>query len=124
MQRTTPTPEELARLRDLLEQLAGQRELLDEIDEAERLRLLQAAGALVRPSRDALKAAVRARRRAPKDRQRSHDAAIVARTGMRTALRQSVYVAPAELPADGEAPAARLVEPRACYVCKEDYTEV
>jgi NAD(P)-dependent dehydrogenase (short-subunit alcohol dehydrogenase family) len=115
--------DELARLCQILESLGDRRELLDQIPEAERLRLLQAAGALVHPGRHALKHAARARRRQRREARREHDASLVQQTGMRTALRASVYVAPqpsAPLPG----PVRRLIEPRACYVCKADYDEV
>ncbi len=115
-------PDEIARLCALLERLGARREEFDAIDAESRLRLLRAAGSLARPSREVLREASRTRRRARRAARRDHDTAVVASTTIRTTLRMPVYVAPPE--AGQEPPRARLVEPRACYVCKDDYTDV
>jgi NAD(P)-dependent dehydrogenase (short-subunit alcohol dehydrogenase family) len=120
MDRTTP--EEIARACAVLESLSERRELLDDLSEDDRLRLLRAAGALARPSREALKDAARRRRRLRRDARREHDAELVNASGMRAALRQAVYNEPSVPPPISDA--ARLAEPRNCYVCKHDYDQL
>jgi NAD(P)-dependent dehydrogenase (short-subunit alcohol dehydrogenase family) len=115
--------DDLTRLIETLESLGANRRQLDDLDEETRLRLLRAVGAIARPSREALKDASRARRRARRDGRRTHDAKLVMKTGMRAALRQPVYTAPPEA-AHAAAPRERLREPRACYVCKTDFVEL
>ena len=118
-----PSKDELERLCALLEDLGSRRETLDLLGHDDRLRLMRAAGVLVWPNRDALKNASRARRRKTLSDRRGRDAEIVAATGMRTALRASVYVAPT-IPAPEGEPGPQLEEPRQCYVCKADFNEL
>ena len=120
-----PGAEELQRLSAILEAIGERRELLDELDDGTRLRLLKAAGAVALPTREALKGASRHRRRERKNAKRTQDATLFESTKIRTTLRMPVYVAPVEDPAlsdGGTRP--RLAEPRACYVCKADFDEV
>jgi NAD(P)-dependent dehydrogenase (short-subunit alcohol dehydrogenase family) len=115
--------DELTRLIERLESLGDHRQQLDALDEETRLRLLRAAGAIARPSREALKDASRARRRARRDGRRTHDATLLGKTGMRASLRERIYAAPPE-ETESDAPRERLTEPRACYVCKADFVEL
>jgi len=115
-------PSDIARLTALLEALADSREEVGGIDEELRVRLLKAAGRVSRPDHALRKQAWRARRRERKAEKRAHDAAVVRATQMRTTLRQPVYRAPEEVEVPSGLP--RLLEPRACYVCKADYHDV
>ncbi len=119
-----PATDELVRISEVLEAIGEHRELLDPLDDETRLRLLRAAGAVARPTRQALKDASRARRRERRDNKRTHDTTLVEGTRIRTTSRLPVYVAPAEESSPLPAERVRLAEPRACYVCKEDFDEV
>ncbi|OGS12246.1 MAG: oxidoreductase [Elusimicrobia bacterium RIFOXYA2_FULL_58_8] len=129
-------PEDLAeRLRaaaELLEAVAGNRELLAGVSEAEQLRLLKAAGQVSRPDS-------RARRRLVKEYGRRRKAAKTERaesalnqTGIRRLRRQTVFTTPnAHPPAGfeqkeitGDPEFREIHEEQNCYICKKNYSQL
>jgi NAD(P)-dependent dehydrogenase (short-subunit alcohol dehydrogenase family) len=139
---STPALSLADRLRDvtaLLERIAGDRRVLDELPEADRDRLLRAIAYVYSPDRYA-------RRRQTKDETRKRKAsrveqqdALKASSAIRTLHRKPAVTTPNVFPpegfapqdierdddaeADAEAP-RESVEPQHCYVCKARYTVI
>jgi len=116
---------------DVLEELAADRTLLADIPEADRNRLLNAAGHVSRPDaierRRLLKVMKRKRRAEKVEREES----LLAATGIRKLRRQPVFItSPNVFPPTepdiraNEEPIPDTEEDRCCYVCKTRYTAV
>jgi NAD(P)-dependent dehydrogenase (short-subunit alcohol dehydrogenase family) len=110
----------------LLRSLVEDRTRLASIDESLRHELLKSAGELSRPDRQARRALQRAFRRHDRTMKRTHDEKLLAATGMRSAQRTSIFVAPppALPPVDSHEDGPELVEPRDCYVCKASFRKL
>jgi len=124
-----------ARLRDaaaLLEAVAADRALLAVLPDDERQRFISAAGEVFCPDvsarRKLTKAMVRRRQTATAER----DGALLAGTGIRRLRQKPVFTTPNVFPPRGftqhevaDDPAFReVVEPRNCYICKQDYSTI
>ena len=130
-QETNSLPERLRAAADLLETIAADRSLLAEIPEADRNRLLNAAGRVSRPDalsrRQLLKVVKRKKRIDKVERAES----VLAETGIRKLRRQPVFITSPniyppksdELLTNGE-PVPEIEEPRKCYVCKKEFSTV
>ena len=118
---------------DLLEQLVADRTLLSDIAEADRNRLLNAAGRISRPDalsrRQLLKVVKRKKRKEKVEREE----VLLASTGIRKLRREPVFItSPNVFPPSpreeeeriDEQPHGETEEPRCCYVCKQKYTTV
>ena len=117
---------------ELLESIASNRELLAGVSEAERTRLLTAAGQISRPDarmrRQLVKASKRHRKAAKSERAES----VLNQTGIRKLRRQTVFTTPnVHPPLDFEQkeieddPEFReVVEEQNCYICKQDYAQL
>ncbi|HWL38918.1 MAG TPA: SDR family oxidoreductase, partial [Gemmatimonadaceae bacterium] len=116
---------------DVLEQIAADRTLLADIAEAERNRLLNAAGRISRPDaldrRQLLKVVKRKKRAEKVQREES----LLASTGIRKLRREPVFItSPNVFPPREEKdpvqehPQGETDEPRVCYVCKNRYTTI
>jgi NAD(P)-dependent dehydrogenase (short-subunit alcohol dehydrogenase family) len=117
-----PGPDDLRRLRELLEAVADDRALLAGLPEDERRRLLVAAGRTVHPETEQKRSLVKAFRRAKRRRVAAHDRSLLAGTGIRAGREAGVFVPPPRLLPGAETERPReLLEPRSCYVCKADY---
>src|SRR5512143_1668767 len=120
-----PTPDELRRVREMLEAVAADRSVLATLPEDERRRLLVAAGRTVHPETDQKRRLVKAFRRAKRRRAEAHDRSLLAATGIRSARAPEVFVPPPRVLPGGEAGRPReLLEPRSCYVCKAEYRQL
>ena len=114
----------LERLRaaaELLEQLADDRELLNQLPAQDRARLLRAAAELYNPDklarREKLKAAERERS------QRVGD--VLENTGIRTLRRKPVFTTPNVFPPpDSEPQSTEVPDSPHCYVCKQHYSVI
>jgi NAD(P)-dependent dehydrogenase (short-subunit alcohol dehydrogenase family) len=116
---------------DLLEQIVADRSLLADIPEADRNRLLNAAGRVSRPDalgrRQLLKVVKRKKRAEKVQREES----VLASTGIRKLRREQVFITSpniyppksTELLTSGD-PLPETEEPRVCYVCKERFSTV
>src|SRR6267154_264746 len=116
---------------DLLEKLVSDRSLLADIPEADRNRLLNAAGRVSRPDalgrRQLLKVVKRKKREEKVQRAES----VLAATGIRKLRREPVFITSpniyppksAELLTSGE-PLPETEDPRKCYVCKKEFSTV
>jgi NAD(P)-dependent dehydrogenase (short-subunit alcohol dehydrogenase family) len=117
---------------ELLESIASNRELLAGVSEAERTRLLSAAGQISRPDarmrRQLVKASKRQRKAAKSERAES----ALNQTGIRKLRRQTVFTTPNVHPPVGfeqkeiaDDPEFReVVEEQNCYICKQDYAQL
>ena len=116
---------------DVLEQLVADRTLLADIAEADRNRLLNAAGRISRPDaidrRQLLKVVKRKKRAEKVQREES----LLASTGIRKLRREPVFItSPNVFPPREEEetvpdqPLLETDEPRSCYVCKQKYTTI
>jgi NAD(P)-dependent dehydrogenase (short-subunit alcohol dehydrogenase family) len=123
--------ERLRAAADLLETIAADRSLLADIPEADRNRLLNAAGRVSRPdalSRRQLLKVVKRKKRVDKV-QRAES--VLAETGIRKLRRQPVFITSPniyppkskELLTNAE-PIPEIEEPRKCYVCKKQFSTV
>jgi len=116
---------------DLLETIVADRSLLAEIPEADRNRLLNAAGRVSRPDalgRRQLLKVVKRKKRADKV-QRAES--VLASTGIRKLRRQPVFItSPNIYPPKSDdlltnaEPLPETENPRKCYVCKKDFSTV
>jgi NAD(P)-dependent dehydrogenase (short-subunit alcohol dehydrogenase family) len=124
-------PERLRAAADLLETIVADRSLLAGIPEADRNRLLNAAGRVSRPdalSRRQLLKVVKRKKRAEKV-QRAET--VLASTGIRKLRREPVFITspniyppkPKELLTNSE-PVPETEDPRKCYVCKREFSTV
>ena len=116
---------------DLLEKIVADRAFLADIPEADRNRLLNAAGRVSRPDalgrRQLLKVVKRKKRAEKVQREES----VLASTGIRKLRREPVFITSpniyppksSELLTSGE-PLFETEEPRKCYVCKKEFSTV
>jgi NAD(P)-dependent dehydrogenase (short-subunit alcohol dehydrogenase family) len=122
-----PGPEDLRRLRELLEAVAADRTLLAQLPEEERRRLLVAAGRAVHPETEQKRRLVKAFRKAKRRRTEAHDRSLLAGTGIRAAREAEVFTPPPRLLPAGppeSTPPRELQDPRSCYVCKAEYRQL
>jgi NAD(P)-dependent dehydrogenase (short-subunit alcohol dehydrogenase family) len=122
---------ELRAVTEALERIAADRGLLHQLPLEDRVRLLTAAGEVFCPD-------VADRRRHTKVKLKRHKAAsarkdeeILQETGIRALRRQTVFTTPNVFPPrefaqeDNADPDFReILEPRNCYICKQDYDQV
>ena len=124
-------PERFRAAAELLEKIVADRSLLADIPEADRNRLLNAAGRVSRPDalgRRQLLKVVKRKKRAEKVQREEN---VLAATGIRALRRQPVFITSpniyppksTELLTSGE-PVPETEEPRKCYVCKKEFSTV
>jgi NAD(P)-dependent dehydrogenase (short-subunit alcohol dehydrogenase family) len=123
--------ERLRAAADLLETIVDDRSLLADIPEADRNRLLNAAGRVSRPDalgrRQLLKVVKRKKRAEKVERAES----VLAATGIRKLRREPVFITspniyppkPKELLTSGD-PVPETEDSRKCYVCKKEFSTV
>ena len=127
--------EMLDRLRaatEALEAVADDRSMLWRLPEAERIRLLNAAGDVFSPDVELRRRQSKARRRRDRVDKVQRDEDILADSGIRRLRAKPVYTTPNVFaPGDfqqhdvgGDAAFREAVEPQHCYVCKQMFTEV
>jgi NAD(P)-dependent dehydrogenase (short-subunit alcohol dehydrogenase family) len=141
---TDPTAlsEQLRLATDLLERVIADRALLAGLSAAERRRLTQAAGQVFHPDAASRRRLIKTIDRLQRADKTQRDDELLAETGIRSLRRKPVFTTPREFapkqfaphdaapgsPGDAEAPRSEPVatglEARACYVCKQRYTDV
>jgi NAD(P)-dependent dehydrogenase (short-subunit alcohol dehydrogenase family) len=117
---------------ELLESIASNRELLAGVSEAERTRLLSAAGRISRPDALARRQLVKATKRQRKAGKSQRAEKALNQTGIRKLRRQTVFTTPNVFPPTGfkqieieKNPDFReVVEEQNCYICKQDYATI
>jgi NAD(P)-dependent dehydrogenase (short-subunit alcohol dehydrogenase family) len=125
--------ERLKAAADLLEQLVADRTLLADIPEADRNRLLNAAGRISRPDALARRQLLKVVKRKKRVEKVQREEGLLASTGIRKLRREPVFITspnvfpPRQEEEDehiGEQPLRDTEEPRSCYVCKQKYTTI
>jgi NAD(P)-dependent dehydrogenase (short-subunit alcohol dehydrogenase family) len=117
---------------EILEMAVGNRALLAELSEAERTRLLTAAGAIYCPDVNERRRLVKAKVRRRKAEKIQRDESKLNETGIRKLRREKVFTTPnILLPKDfqqqeiADDPDFReVVEPQNCYTCKKNYSTI
>ncbi len=123
------------RLRDaaeLLESIIADRALLAGVPEAERNRLLQAAGEVSRPDAIRRRQLVKETKRHRKAHKVRREESVLSETGIRKLRRETIFTTPNVFPPREfeqqdvlDDPEFReALEPQNCYVCKQNYTEI
>lgn len=119
---------EVRRCTELLRLIVADRGVLASVPLEMRQDLLIAAGQVSRPQSFQEKRLVKTLRRVRRTGEEAQDRESRAVTGIRQAREASVFVAPAlALPGEGGEPAKaprELKKPRACYVCKLEFTRL
>jgi NAD(P)-dependent dehydrogenase (short-subunit alcohol dehydrogenase family) len=125
-------PERMQAAAELLESIAGNRELLAGVSEAERTRLLSAAGRISRPDAVARRQLVKATKRQRKASKSLRAENALNQTGIRKLRRQTVFTTPNVFPPtdfkqieiENNPDFHEAVEEQNCYICKQDYTAI
>jgi NAD(P)-dependent dehydrogenase (short-subunit alcohol dehydrogenase family) len=125
-------PERLRAAAELLESIATNRELLAGVSEAERMRLLQAAGQISRPDARARRQLVKASKRDRKAAKSQRAESVLNQTGIRKLRRQTVFTTPNVFPptdfkqieVENNPEFREVLEEQNCYICKQDYTQL
>jgi len=119
--------DEIQRCVDLLDDLVKNSVELAHLTKEQRIAILKAAGEISRPDRDEIRKRKKDRIRLKKQRIDDHERKLRRTTGIRTAREAAVFSAPkAILHADKHSAflEQELINPRACYICKTEFTKV
>src|SRR3990170_6137245 len=123
--------ERLRAAADVLEELAADRTLLANIPEADRNRLLNAAGHVSRPDAIERRRLLKVMKRKRRQEKVQREETLLANTGIRKLRRQPVFITSPNIFPPGEEemrareePIPETEEDRCCYVCKTRYTTV
>jgi NAD(P)-dependent dehydrogenase (short-subunit alcohol dehydrogenase family) len=118
--------ERLCAVTELLEQIAMDWGLLDQLPADERRRLHQAVAQVYNPDPIARRKRVKANERERKTAAEKKDEAVLKDTGIRTLRRRPAITTPNVFPPEGFAPEdvhdRDAIDERHCYVCKQHYT--
>lgn len=93
----------------------------------QKVALLKAAGEISRPDKYELRKRHRDRDRLKRQNIDDHERSARAATGIRSARQEAVFVAPLQIThifEHANSKAMTLVKPRACYVCKAEFTRL
>ncbi len=123
------------RLRDaaeLLESIINDRALLAGVPEAERNRLLQAAGEVSRPDAIKRRQLVKETKRHRKANKVKREESVLSETGIRKLRLQTIFTTPNIFPpqdfeqhdVDSDPEFREALEPQNCYVCKQNYAQI
>ncbi|MEJ0088937.1 MAG: SDR family oxidoreductase [Limisphaerales bacterium] len=127
-----PLKERMQAAAELLENIASNRELLAEVSETERTRLLQAAGQISRPDARARRQLVKVSKRDRKVAKSQRAEKALNQTGIRKLRRQTVFTTPNVFPpadfkqieVENDPDFHEAVEEQNCYICKQDYSTI
>jgi NAD(P)-dependent dehydrogenase (short-subunit alcohol dehydrogenase family) len=112
---------ELRAITGLLERIAADRSLLDQLSPDERKRFHQAVADVYNPDPVARRKMVKAAERSRSAAQTERDEAALHETGIRTLRRKPIFTTPNVFPPENFEPNESL-EPQHCYVCKQKYS--
>jgi NAD(P)-dependent dehydrogenase (short-subunit alcohol dehydrogenase family) len=121
------SPEAIQGCIDVLKDLAANSVELAHLPDDQRIALMAAAGRISRPDKDELSKRSRDRRHLKHQRVDEHERKVRAATGIRSAREASVFIAPQKIDRIAHQPSVEpleLINPRSCYVCKEEFTRV
>src|SRR5438477_512647 len=121
--KTRYSPEQIQACIELLEYFVKNGEELICLSTEQKIALIAAAGLVSRPDRDEV-----LKRRINKAKLKRqvidrHERRVRAATGIRSARQAEVFKAPERIAANGhnQISVLKLINPRACYVCKEEF---
>ena len=121
---------------EVLEAVARDPAVLEQLSKAERIRLRTAAGDVFAPDVELRRQRVRARKRRERAEKLERDEAALSQTGIRTLRAKPVFTTPNVFAPEGFVPAdlegdaeegpyfAAVEDLQHCYVCKQKYTQV
>lgn len=115
---------------ELLESIARDRALLAGLPEADKARLLQAAGRVSRPDAVDRRRLVQATKRERKIAKANRAESVLSNTGIRKLRRETVFMTPNVFPptdfeqhdVESDPDFREAVEPQNCYICKKDFS--
>lgn len=117
--------DDLRQCLQVLESVAQDTLLLNQLESAERVRLLVAAGRTIHPDQFEVRRRIKALRREKRENKRNSDREVRAKTSIRALRTDSVFVAPPRLIGSTEIKGrGDLLKPRACYICKVEYSRL
>ena len=116
----------------LLESIASDRALLAGLPEADRTRLLAAAGRVSRPDAVDRRRLVQATKRERKVAKANRAETVLSNTGIRKLRRETVFMTPNVFPpadfeqreVESDPDFRETVHPQNCYICKKDFTAI
>lgn len=110
----------------IIESLLGDTDLLFELPEEKRVKLMKAAGLLSRPSREEFQRRRKSAKKAAERKKREREKHARKETGIRSAREASVFIAPKflEMPEQDKKIIPDFESPRNCYVCKAEFTKL
>jgi NAD(P)-dependent dehydrogenase (short-subunit alcohol dehydrogenase family) len=114
---------ELRSVMGLLERIAADHSLLNQLPPDERKRFHQAIADIYNPDPVARRKRVKAAERARSAAQAERDEAALHETGIRTLRRKPIFTTPNFFPPENVEP-NEAIEPQHCYVCKQKYTSI
>ncbi|HEY5042015.1 MAG TPA: SDR family oxidoreductase [Verrucomicrobiae bacterium] len=117
---------------EILEKAAGNRALLAQLSEAERTRLLTAAGKIYCPDVAQRRRLVKASAKQRKAEKIQRDQSKLNETGIRKLRREKIFMTPNVFPplnfkqeeVSDNPDFREVVEPQNCYICKQDYSTI
>ncbi len=121
------SPEAIRGCIDVLKDLAADSVQLAHLPDDQRIALMTAAGRISRPDKQEIRKRTADRRRLRHQKIDDHERKVRAATGIRSAREAAVFIAPMkEDRLVHQVPEKRpeLINPRNCYVCKEEFTQV
>ena len=115
---------------ELLESIASDRALLAGLPEADRTRLLHAAGRVSRPDAVDRRRLVQATKRERKIAKANRAETVLSNTGIRKLRRETVFMTPNVFPpadfeqhdVESDPDFREAVEPQNCYICKKNFS--
>jgi NAD(P)-dependent dehydrogenase (short-subunit alcohol dehydrogenase family) len=126
-----PLTAQLRAAAELLEKAAANRALLGQLSEADRTRLLKAAGDIYCPDVSQRRKLVKARVKQRKAEKQTRDDSKLNQTGIRKLRREKVFTTPNYIPPQQQLAQEvtdpdfhEVVEPQNCYICKKDYSAI
>ena len=108
----------------LLKLLQNNPEALISLPDRQRIELLKQAGTLAKPDRIEILKRLKAKRKLKKKDRSKRNRAITTKTGIRSARREEVFIAPQRLQIPDRDTFEKLATPKPCYVCDAFYDEV
>ena len=119
---------DLDALIEALEKIAADPSLIDGLDDADRIRLITAAGNVFNPDYEARRQYFRAKRRREKAEKIARDEERKTETGIRQLRAKPVFTTPNVFPPEGfeqeTVDEEHLADSQHCYVCKQHFTQV
>jgi NAD(P)-dependent dehydrogenase (short-subunit alcohol dehydrogenase family) len=110
---------------ELLEQIAGDWRLLDQLPAADRKRLHEVVARLYNPDPVLRRRRIKAEERARKAAGNRREEEVLHQTGIRELRRKPVFTTPNVFPPMLPNPERREApEPQHCYICKQKYSEI